>query len=186
MTDSPHQLRERILVTRCQSGDERAFEEIVSTYGPRLRYYLLKQLGDPEAADDVLQDVWFDVYRGIVRLRQPDAFRAWIYRIARDRAFRALRRARVPCQLDDASDPAALDVDDNSFSAEDARRVHAALDRLSPWHRDVLLLRFIEDLPYGDIAQITGCPPGTVKSRIHHAKRLLRQEMEMERQNDHE
>ena len=45
MTDSPHRLRERILVSRCQAGDERAFEEIVSTYGPRLRYYLLKQLG---------------------------------------------------------------------------------------------------------------------------------------------
>ena len=51
-------------------------------------------------------------------------------------------------------------------------------------HRDVLLLRFIENLPYDDIAQITGCPPGTVKSRIHYAKRLLRQEME--RRNDHE
>ena len=184
MTDSPHQLRERILVSRCQSGDERAFEEIVSTYGPRLRYYLLKQLGNTEAADDVLQEVWFDVYRGIVRLRQPDAFRAWIYRIARDRAFRALRRARVPCQLADAADLTAAEVDDNSFSAEDARRVHAALDRLSPLHREVLLLRFIEDLPYDDIAQITGCPSGTVKSRIHHAKRLLRQEMET--RNDHE
>jgi DNA-directed RNA polymerase specialized sigma24 family protein len=67
MTDSPHQLRERILVSRCQAGDERAFEEIVSTYGPRLRYYLLKQLGSPEAADDVLQEVWLDVYRGVVQ-----------------------------------------------------------------------------------------------------------------------
>jgi RNA polymerase sigma-70 factor, ECF subfamily len=184
MTDSPHQLRERILVSRCQAGDERAFEEIVSTYGPRLRYYLLKQLGSPEAADDVVQEVWLDVYRGIVRLRRPDAFRAWIYRIARDRAFRALRRARVPCQLPDEAEWAAAEVEDDGFSAEDARRVHAALDRLSPSHRDVLLLRFIEDLPYDEIAQITGCPPGTVKSRIHHAKRLLRQEME--RRNDHE
>jgi RNA polymerase sigma-70 factor (ECF subfamily) len=184
MTDSPQQLRERILVSRCQAGDERAFEEIVSTYGPRLRYYLLKQLGSPEAADDVVQDVWLDVYRGVVRLRRPDAFRAWIYRIARDRAFRVLRRARVPCQPADEADLAAAVVEDDSFSAEDARRVHAALDRLSPLHRDVLLLRFIEDLPYDEIAQVTGCPPGTVKSRIHHAKRLLRREMEG--RNDHE
>ena len=184
MTDTPRQLREQILVSRCQAGDERAFEEIVSTYGPRLRYYLLKQLGSPEAADDVLQEVWLDVYRGVVRLRRPDAFRAWIYRIARDRAFRVLRRARVPCQLAEEADLAGAEVEDDSFSAEDARRVHAALDRLSPSHRDVLLLRFIEDLPYDEIAQITGCPPGTVKSRIHHAKRLLRQAME--EGNDHE
>jgi RNA polymerase sigma-70 factor (ECF subfamily) len=184
MTDSLHRLREQMLVSRCQAGDERAFEEIVSTYGPRLRYYLLKQLGSPEAAADILQEVWIDVYRGIVRLRRPDAFRAWIYRIARDQAFRSLRRTRVPCQLADEADLAAVEVEDDGFTAEDARRVHAALDRLSPLHRDVLLLRFIEDLPYDDIGQITGCPPGTVKSRIHHAKRLLRQEME--RRKDHE
>jgi RNA polymerase sigma-70 factor (ECF subfamily) len=184
MTDTPYHLRERILVSRCQAGDERAFEEIVSTYGPRLRYYLLKQLGSPEATDDVLQEVWLDVYRGIVRLRQPDAFRAWIYRIARDRAFRVLRRAGVPRQFADEADLAEAEVEDGIFSAEDAQRVHAALDRLSPSHREVLLLRFIEDLPYDDIAQITGCPTGTVKSRIHHAKRLLRQEMV--RGNDHE
>jgi len=177
MTDSPNQLRERILVSRCQAGDQWAFEEIVSTYGPRLRYYLLKQLGSPEAADDVLQDVWLDVYRGVVRLRRPDAFRAWIYRITRDRAFRVLRRARISCQLADAADLAAPDVEDDGFAAEDAQRVHAALDRLPPLYRDVLLLRFIEALPYDGIAQITGCPAGTVKSRIHHAKRLLRQEM---------
>jgi RNA polymerase sigma-70 factor, ECF subfamily len=184
MRDTPHQLTEQILVSRCQAGDERAFEEIVSTYGPRLRYYLLKQLGSPEAADDVLQEVWLDVYRGIVRLRRLDAFRAWVYRIARDRAFRVLRRARGPFQLADQADLVAAEVEDYSFSAEDARRIHAALDRLSPLHREVLLLRFIEDLPYDDIAQITGCPSGTVKSRIHHAKRLLRQEMET--RNDHE
>ena len=184
MTDSPHQLRERLLVSRCQAGDERAFEEIVSTYGPRLQYYLLKQLGSPEAADDVLQDVWLDVYRGVVRLRRPGAFRAWIYRIARDRAFRVLLTARAPLQLADEADLATAEVEDNSFSAEDVARVHAALDRLSPLHRDVLLLRFIEDLPYDEIAQVTGCPPGTVKSRIHHAKRLLRREMEG--RNDHE
>jgi RNA polymerase sigma-70 factor (ECF subfamily) len=90
----------------------------------------------------------------------------------------------VPCQLADEADLAAAEVEGDSFSAEDARQVHVALDRLSPLYRDVLLLRFIEDLPYDEIAQITGCPPGTVKSRIHHAKRLLRQEMEG--RNDHE
>ena len=117
-------------------------------------------------------------------MRRLDAFRAWVYRIARDRAFRVLRRARDPCQLADEADLATEEVEDDGFSPEDVRRVHEALGRLSPLHRDVLLLRFIEDLPYDDIAQITGCPPGTVKSRIHHAKRLLRQEMEG--RNDHE
>jgi RNA polymerase sigma-70 factor (ECF subfamily) len=184
MADSPGELHERLLICRCQAGDERAFEEMVATYSPRLRYYLLKHVGKAEAVDDLLQEVWLDVYRGIVRLRQPEAFRSWIYRIARDRTGRLLRKAQTPCQLADEAKVAAADVEDGAFSAEDARTVHTALDRLSPLHREVLLLRFIEDLSYDDIAQVTGCNPGTVKSRIHHAKRLLRQETE--RHNDHE
>jgi RNA polymerase sigma-70 factor (ECF subfamily) len=182
--DSPGELRERILVCRCQAGDEQAFEELVSTYGPRLRYYLLKQLGHLEAIDDLLQEVWLDVYRGVVRLRQPGSFRAWLYRIARDRAFRALRQTRVASQLADESELAERDVVDDGFSAEDAERVHAALDLLPPLHREVLVLRFIDDLSYDEIARITGSQPGTVKSRIHNAKRRLR--MEMERNDAHE
>jgi RNA polymerase sigma-70 factor (ECF subfamily) len=64
---------------------------------------------------------------------------------------------------------------DTEFAAEDARRIYAALDQLSPEHREVLLLRFIEQMSYDDMAQATGCPLGTVRSRIHNAKRGLRE-----------
>jgi RNA polymerase sigma-70 factor, ECF subfamily len=57
---------------------------------------------------------------------------------------------------------------------DDAESVHAALDELAPEHRDVLVLRFLEDMTYEDIARVTGCPIGTVRSRIHYAKRALR------------
>ena len=183
MTDVPDPLRERILVLRCQAGDVQAFEEIVSTYGPRLRYYLLKLLGRPEAVEDAVQEIWLDVYRGLARLRRAESFRAWVYRIARDRAYRTLRQARPQRRLIDAELPAP-DSEGEEFSEEEAKLIHAALEKLSAEHREVLLLRFLEELPYEEIAQITGCNLGTVKSRIHHAKRLLRQEME--RLNDHE
>jgi RNA polymerase sigma-70 factor, ECF subfamily len=178
MNGLPDQLQERILVLRCQTGDEDAFAEIVSVYGPRLRYYLLKLLGNSEAAEDALQDAWLDVYRGLPRLRQPDAFRAWLYRIARDRAFRVLRQAQPRSAVIDDTELAATERDDEAFSAEDAQRIHRALDTLSAQHREVLLLRFIEDLPYEEIAHITDCNLGTAKSRIHYAKRMLRQEIE--------
>jgi RNA polymerase sigma-70 factor (ECF subfamily) len=84
--------------------------------------------------------------------------------------------------IDNVDVAAGNAVDD--FSADDAERIHTALDKLSPEHREVLLLRFVEDLPYEQIAQITDCNLGTVKSRIHYAKRLLRREVE--RLIDHE
>jgi RNA polymerase sigma-70 factor (ECF subfamily) len=91
MMPLPAQLREQVMVLRSQAGDADALGELVAQYAPRVNYYLLKLLGDAEAAGDVSQEVWLDVHRGIARLRQPGSFRAWLYRIARDRASRAIR-----------------------------------------------------------------------------------------------
>jgi RNA polymerase sigma-70 factor (ECF subfamily) len=177
MTTPPDQLRELVLVLRCQAADPDAFAEIVNRYGPRLRYYLLKLLGHPEAAVDASQEVWLDVYRGIARLRRPESFRTWLYRVARDRAARVLRQSRSrPRTVGDDQLADAEVVED--FTAEDAARIHSALDRLSAEHREVLVLRFMDDLSYEEISQVIGCHLGTVKSRIHHAKRLLRRAME--------
>jgi RNA polymerase sigma-70 factor (ECF subfamily) len=178
MTDMPDRLHETVLVLRCQAGDVAAFEEIVARYGPRLNYYLLKLLGRPAAVEDAAQEVWLDVHRALPRLRQPEAFRAWLYRIARDRAARMLRVPQTHVRLTDTENVAAVATEDVAFTADDADRIHRALDRLSTEHRDVLVLRFIEDLSYEEISEITGCTLGTVKSRIHYAKRLLRRQLE--------
>jgi RNA polymerase sigma-70 factor (ECF subfamily) len=178
MMDVPEYLRESVLVLRCQAGDDDAFEEIVAAYSPRLRYFLLKLLGGREAVEDVAQEVWLDVYRGLKRLRRPDSFRAWLYRIARDRAARVLRRTRPRAAHLDDGRLVSSEPETEEFTAEDAAAIHAALDRLSTEHREVLLLRFIEDLSYDEIAKVTGSQVGTVKSRIHHAKRLLRKQIE--------
>lgn len=172
MTDAADRLYRSVLVVRCQAGDRTAFEELVTLYQPGLRYFLQKMLRAPQDADDLLQEVWWDVFRGLARLANPSAFPAWLYRIARNRAVRELRRRRQPlCPLE-GIEPAAEDTAED-FSAEDAAGLHAALDQLAPEHREVLLLRFIEELTYDDIARITGCPVGTVRSRIHYAKRAL-------------
>jgi RNA polymerase sigma-70 factor (ECF subfamily) len=184
MTAESDRLYERLLVLRCQAGDEQAFAEIVRAYDPRLRYFLLKLLANPEAAEDAAQDVWLDVYRGLVRLREPKAFRAWLYRLARDRAFRQLRKTHPMQALLDDSNIAIAEDSDEGFSKEDAEQIHRALDTLSPEHREVLVLRFIEDLSYDEIGRITGCRPGTVKSRIHYAKQTLRRATGKETKHD--
>ncbi len=177
MIDIAERVYRSILVVRCQAGDRAAFEELVELYQPRLRYFLARMIGADQAADDLLQEVWLDVYRGVARLADPVAFPAWLYRIARHRALGELRKRRPPLTPLEGIDFAEQSEDDD-FSAEDAERVHAALGQLAPEHREVLLLRFFEGMAYEDIARVIGCHVGTVRSRLHYAKRALRRAME--------
>ncbi len=167
---------EELLVLRCQTGDQTAFESLVRRYHGPLLYYVRRMIG--RDAEDVVQQVWLAVYTGLPRLRHTDGFRIWMYRIARNLAGHMLRHRFTSVdhrELEDLIDPLGPEP---SFSAEDAARVHEGLGKLVPAHREVLVLRFIEQMSYEEIAQITGCGAGTVKSRIHYAKRALRQELE--------
>jgi RNA polymerase sigma-70 factor, ECF subfamily len=179
MNDQAELIYERLLVVRAQAGDDAAFTELVEQYSPRLRYFLRKLLASADGAEDALQDVWLDVFRHLPRLADPQALKAWLYRIARDRAFGRLRKAkRLEQPLDEASvvDPAA--PDENDFSAVDAARIHAALDELPPEQREVLVLRFLEEMSYEEIARVVGCQLGTVRSRIYYGKRALKRALE--------
>jgi RNA polymerase sigma-70 factor (ECF subfamily) len=170
MGDMADRIYERLLVVRCQTGDEAAFGELVGRYGSRIHYFLRKMVGP--SAEDVAQDVWFDVYRGVPRLADPAAFPAWLYRVARDRAYRLIRRRRPATRSIDEAAGVAADAE-VTFAAEEAAAVHAALDELAPEHREVLVLRFLEDMGYDEIARVVGCPVGTVRSRLHYAKAAL-------------
>jgi RNA polymerase sigma-70 factor, ECF subfamily len=179
MTDQAEQIYERLLVVRAQAGDEAALAELVERFSPRLRYFLRKLLSSADHAEDVLQDVWLDVVRGLARLADPQALVAWLYRIARDRAFGRLRKARrIELALDEQQviDPASVDEED--FSTEDAARIHAGLDELPAEQREVLVLRFLEEMSYVEIARVVGCQIGTVRSRIFYGKRALRQALQ--------
>jgi RNA polymerase sigma-70 factor (ECF subfamily) len=175
MAELEKQLQEQVLVLRCQTGDETAFAELVERYGPRLRYYLQRAFGRMDGAEDALQDVWFTVFRKVRDLVDPGAFNTWLYRIARNRACGELGKRRPAFRpMEDAEQVADPSTEEPSFSPEDGRRIHAALDDLALEHREVLVLRFLEDMTYEDIASVTGCQLGTVKSRLHYAKRALR------------
>src|SRR5688572_4954715 len=137
MTDQAELIYERLLVVRAQTGDEAALAELVERFSPRLRYFLRKLLSSADSAEDTLQDVWLDVVRGLPRLADPQALVAWLYRIARDRAFarlRKMRRTEVPLDEQQIIDPAS--ADENDFSTEDAARIHAGLDELPPEQRE--------------------------------------------------
>ena len=124
------------------------------------------------------QDISLAVIRNIARLKTTEAFTVWLYRIARSKAIRYLYAHPGDVPLDE--EPLAVTdlPDDETFDAADAARVHSALDKLKPEHRDVLLLRFMESLSYEEIAEVVECGVGTVRSRIHYAKCALRRQLE--------
>jgi RNA polymerase sigma-70 factor (ECF subfamily) len=185
MNDRTDRVYEQVLVLRCQMGDGAAFEELVALYGPRLRYFVRKMVGHAGMTEDVLQEVWLDVYRNVPRLAQVAAFPAWIYRIVRDHVNRQLRKQYRSPQLlvQELSDP-AQNGRSEEFTADDALRVHVALDQLPPEQREVHVLRFLEEMTYEDIARVVGCRPGTVRSRIHYGKRALRSLLERTHNHD--
>jgi RNA polymerase sigma-70 factor (ECF subfamily) len=184
MLGEPDQLYERLLVLRCQTGDEEAFAEIVGHYQPRLRYYARKMLYGVSDPDDVLQDIWLEVFRAIPRLQHIGAFRAWLYGIARARVARVFRRRRLSFESFDETDLANSCDDSQAIAAEDAESVHAALDRLASSQREVLVLRYLEAMSTEEIAEIVQCPVGTVRSRLHYAKRSLREQLEKEHRDE--
>ena len=181
--DPIEQALHQALVVRCQVGDRRAMQELFLRHNGPLGYYLRRMLDRDEVAD-VQQEVWLAVLRRIGRLRSPGAFVVWLYQIARNEAIDRRRAAwprAVPLDDEHALDDPGTGGGGNadpSFSPEDAAAIHAKLSQLSPEHREVLLLRFMEDLSYEQIADVTGCTVGTVRSRLHYGKSALRKLLE--------
>jgi len=173
MIDEAERLYERLLVLRCQTGDDDAYRELVARFGPRLRYYLLKLSTRRDRVDDLEQETWLDVLRQLPRLKDAGAFTTWLYRIAHGKAMLAGRSYGRELIATSEVENIADRCEDASFSPEQAAQIHAALDQLDPPHREVLVLRFLEELSYEEIGQIVNCPVGTVRSRIHYAKGRL-------------
>lgn len=175
------QAQETLWVCKARNGDHEAFLFLVKRYERRIFYYLMRFTQNPDQAADVIQEIWITAFRGIRELRKPEAFRIWLYQIAHDKTVSSVRReARRDEVLEQiVAEPALNDsFDDCSF--EHAELVHRALGRLSPEHREVLTLRFLEDLKLEEIAEALRCQLGTVKSRLHYAKLEMRKLLEEE------
>ena len=171
-------IREQLLVLRVQGRDSVAFQELVALYERRILYYIRRIVSEDSDGADVLQEVWMKVFQRINTLRAPEAFRVWLYKIAHDVSVSHLRKRRhdQPAPLsEELIGELAESTDWNELELlEEAAQVHAALAQLSLPHREILTLRFLEELDLAEIAEIVGCGLGTVKSRLHYAKAELR------------
>ena len=172
------------LVTSFLGGTPNAFDVLVDRYQSRLLNFVYRTVGDRERAEDLVQEVYIRVYRHLARFDQSKKFSTWIYTIASNLAKNELRnRARNPLVYfqtlttawEDEDRP--LEFEDSSARPDDAfeRRhlrelVDAGVRRLPDHHRQVFVLREIEGRSYEEIAEITNCNLGTVKSRLNRAR----------------
>lgn len=166
------------LALRCQSGDQEAFEDLIAVMERPLLYYAMSLTGDQDSALDVLQDVWIKVFRGIRKLKDPDALRSWLYSITHGVAVDRVRRNYSREQAEQTRFEDFNEAEEPSFADEDADEVHRALNQLEVKHREVLVLHFLQDLSIAEISTVVGCSEGTVKSRMHYGKRAMKEILE--------
>lgn len=172
------------VVTTFLAGEERAFQELVERYQTRLLNFVFRTIGDRDRAEDLVQEVFIRVYRHLHRFDRSKKFSTWVYTIASNLAKNELRnRSRNPMVLfqtlrgahDDEDRP--LEFEDSTARPDDMYRkrhlrelVEETVAKLPEHHRQVFVLRELEGKSYEEIAEITDCNLGTVKSRLNRAR----------------
>lgn len=182
------------LISRCRAGDVDAFGGLVLRYQDRLYATLVHLLGSLEDARDVTQDAFVLAFEKLGTFRGDSAFYSWLFRIAYNAAMtRKRKERRRPSSIETArtergAEPSdhRLDADPSSAMHSDERQqmVQEALAELGEDYRTAIVLKEIDGLRYDEIAEIVGCPIGTVRSRIHRARHELRERLSRTIQNE--
>ena len=171
------------LVAAHLAGDPRAFPGLVALFRSRLHLFLYRMIGDRERAEDLVQEAFLRVYRHLHRFDSSRKFSSWIYTIATNLGRNELRsRRRRPLILHESAAPPGIRAPmlelsdphtrpDELFAARELQeRLDAAVEQLAAHHREVFVLREVEGRSYEEIARISHCTLGTVKSRLNRAR----------------
>jgi RNA polymerase sigma-70 factor (ECF subfamily) len=174
------------LIEAFRKGDEKAFEEIVRRYQRQVANIIYLTLGNREEVDDLSQEVFVRVFRSLDRFEFDSSVYSWIYRIAVNLCIDEIRKKKIrklipldfltekKLESEKRSKETATSSDE-LLQKEKKEIIRGALDKLSPLHRTVILLREYQDLSYGEIAKTLRISPQAVKSRIFRAREELRE-----------
>ncbi len=182
------------LMLRYQKGEVRAFEILLSRHRRPVFNFILRYVGEPAQAEDLLQETFLRVIKGADAYQRQAKFTTWLYTIARNLCVDASRRGKhrrtysldVPMDGEAKDGPTLLDVVPDKAAGTDRKvlskelhgKLQAAIDKLSEDQREVFLMREFLDMPFREIADVVGCPENTVKSRMRYALEKLRGELE--------
>ncbi len=179
MQKSRAQIYDELLVIKCRQGNKDAFDELVGRWQKRLWHYALKVTGSESAAWDIVQETWYGIIKGIRKLEDVSVFPRWAFRIANNKCTDWLRGQRRQQQLNkELTKRTKNESDKKQNSDEKTESLRTAIEKLSPDRRALLTLRYHEGFDINHIAEITGLPQGTVKSRLHRTLDQLRQIVE--------
>jgi RNA polymerase sigma-70 factor (ECF subfamily) len=173
--------RDAWLAVRCQLGEREAFDSLIDRWHGPLWTYARRLTGSDDAAHEVVQGAW-RILRGLPGLRDAARLRPWLFGIARRTLMDRLRGQYAAPRPSDV-DPDTLATGSGAFSGSgddcgsgvDEAGLLAGLAGLPVVEREVLTLFYLEELSLADVAGLLGVPAGTVKSRLHRARRMLRQ-----------
>jgi RNA polymerase sigma-70 factor, ECF subfamily len=176
---------ERELVERCRRGDERAFQELINRYKDLVFALIARTVRDRSRAEDLAQDVFLKVYRGLPYFRGEARLSTWIYRIVANVCAEAQARRRNPADgeaLDERSEAhAGRALTDRRFSDLELRdRLEKAIARLPDNYRLLIAAHYLDGVQYEDLAEALGMPLGTVKTHLYRAKQQLRRLLDNE------
>lgn len=183
---------ERSLLRRLRDRDERAFRELIQEHRDRVYNITYRMLGNRAEAEDVAQEVFISVFKTIDTFREESKFSTWLYRVTVNHCknrikYLARRHERDRDELDEASHqangvaagtPVRVAPDKALASAQMEKLLQEAIANLDDDQRVVVVLRDIEDLSIEEICEITGLPDGTVKSRLHRGRLVLRKKLQ--------
>ena len=179
---------DRRLIAECLQGDPAAFGELVRRYQDRLYNTVYRLVDNAEDAQDIVQDAFLSAYQALDSFKGDSLFFTWLYRIAVNTAFSLKRKQRATLSIyrggaessgHEPHDPSRESQPDHALEvADEERRVQQALNRLSPEHRTVLILKDMEGQKYETMAEVLHVPVGTIRSRLHRARIELREILE--------
>ena len=171
----PQQSEDLELIHRSQAGDTEAFGELVTKYRTKIFSMIYGIVGNECDAWDLAQEGFLKAWRSIHRFQGRSSFYTWLYRLTINVTVDSLRRRcrRSEVELDDAIPSSLPSPRANYRRTEIRQHINAALARLTPEHRAVIVLKEIEDLQYHEIAEILGISVGTVMSRLFYGRKKL-------------
>jgi RNA polymerase sigma-70 factor (ECF subfamily) len=175
-------LHERELVDRCRRDEPGAFEELVDHFKNLVFAVIIRTVSDTSRAEDLAQDVFLRIHRGLPYFRGDARLSTWIYRIVINVCSQEREKPRTPISLDDpdARVPAPAVVDRSFTDLELRDRLEKAIQQLPVQYRLLIAGHYLKGVRYEDLAEAMNLPLGTVKTNLHRAKRQLRQILEGE------
>ncbi len=171
---------EQELLERCRKGDRMAWAELYAERAPQVKRFLWRLLGEDNELDELVQQTFVELFRSLPSYREEASLSTWLYRICANlagkrirTATRTRRREQAVADAQRVGPAGSSPPDDHADARRRLAIIFDLLEELGPHHRMVWMLREVEGLSGADVAEALGIPPGTMRSRLHEARRRV-------------